>query len=135
MVCREADGRALRPELFQAGSLENGHAVVFPGFYTEAAGESYFREADSLLCVGESGVGVHAGLDSLQRCLIFFQCGVTRVFAGGFEKSSCFRVVFLWLVCGEMLVKAGSLTVTFGVVENFHFFQIYFNTINSYNIS
>ena len=48
------------------------------------------------------------------------------VFAGGFEKFRCFNVVFLWFVCGERLVKAGSLTVTFSWSKIFHFFQLYF---------
>ena len=35
------------------------------GEYSEGAGESYYGEAYSLLCVGESGVGFDAGLDSV----------------------------------------------------------------------
>ena len=42
-----------------------GYGVVFPCFDSEAAGESHYREAYSLLCLGKSGVGFDAGLDSL----------------------------------------------------------------------
>ena len=48
------------------------------------------------------------------------------VFAGFFEKFRCFDMVSLWLVCGEGLVEAGSLTVTFSWSKIFHFFQLYF---------
>ena len=57
---------------------------------------------------------------------LYVNGGVARargVFAGGFEKFRCFNVVFLWFVCGERLVKAGSLTVTFSWSEIFHFFN------------
>ncbi len=43
-----------------------GYGAVLPCFDSEAPGESDCGEADSLLCLGESGVCFYAGLDSLQ---------------------------------------------------------------------
>jgi hypothetical protein len=40
---------------------------------------------------------------------------VYPVFAGGFAKNGVQNVVFCWLICGGLLVKAGKLTVTFQV--------------------
>jgi hypothetical protein len=45
------------------------YGVVLPCLDSEAAGESDHGEADSLLCLGKSRVGVNAGLDSLQGLL------------------------------------------------------------------
>jgi hypothetical protein len=47
-------------------------------------------------------------------------------FAGGFAKNRVQYVVFLWSICGEMLVNDGELTASFLVGKIRHGFGIYF---------
>jgi hypothetical protein len=39
-------------------------------------------------------------------------------FRGGFGENSVFDVVFLWLICGGLVVKRGALTDAFPVLKN-----------------
>jgi hypothetical protein len=72
-----------------------GYDAVFPGFYSESAGESDYGEG------------------RLVFFIFFVRTWWKGVFAGVFAKLWCFNVVFLWLVCGECAVKDGALTVAF----------------------